>query len=578
MSRSGYLPDLRLLMRNSRQRLAAGLLLILLSSALDLLCISVLPGFVTWALSADHQALPLPFAPHLAASADKGHWLVYILLAVVALFLVRCLATILIGAYLSRLAQRIRRDCTERILAGTLRSPYEDILGSSVADGITVVTAHTTHFANGVILPLLRLIADLVTILALLAFLAWSAPELTLAVGIVLAFTAATYSLLVRRSSQKHAQRVVHHEGHLASITAQALQGSREVRIYQAQDFFSQEASGSLRGLEHAHARLGAIYWLPRALGELVLILIAIAYMVLSVRGGLTETLVLSNLSAFAFAGMRLLPAFAQSMVGVAMLRAGQAVTSLLATEVRRHERALSQTGPSHAASPDAPFESLQLKAVVFAYPGQAAVLDGVDLHIRKGQLVGVVGRSGAGKSTLGDVVLGLLRPQAGVIEVNGVATALTNPAWWDRVGFVPQNPFIANDTLARNVAYGLPDHEIDLAQLAEALQLAQMSALVERWPDGFSTRLGEAGVRLSGGQRQRVAIARALYRKRELLILDEATSALDDETEKEVIQALTALRGKVTMLAIAHRHSTLAACDLVVEARGGRLHETHLH
>lgn len=559
-------------MQGSGKRLTAALALTLFSSALDLVCITVLPGFVGWALSAGK--VPPSGLPLLAGIQGGGDAPLAIMTSsIVALFLLRAVVTILVGAYLSKLAQAIRRENTGRIVAGMLRSPYAETLDRSAAHCIVTTTGHTSHFAQSVVLPLLKLVVDTTTIIGLLAYLAWQMPLLTAGVGLVLATTGVAYTLLVRRSNLKHSQRVVQLDTHLGQTVSQALQGSREVRIYQAQAFFEHGISDTLHRLEFSQARLGAIYWLPRALGELVLILVAITYMVFTTRGGMTEVFVLSSLSAFAFAGMRLLPAFAQSMVGVAMVRAGEAVTALLADEVRRQQTTL--TLPPQRTTDTAnlsAFQSLELKDIRFAYGDRPPVLDGVNLSIQRGQSVGIIGRSGAGKSTLGDVILGLLTPQQGSILVNGTPCTLADPAWWNRVGFVPQNPFIANDTLARNVAYGIPDDQINPEKVRQALELAQLGPLIAQYPHGLATLLGEAGVRLSGGQRQRVAIARALYRNREILVLDEATSALDEETEKEVIQAITALHGTVTIVAIAHRQSTLRSCDFVVETKDGKL------
>lgn len=571
MSKSSYVDNLKLLMQGSGRRLTTALALTLFSSALDLVCISVLPGFVGWALTAGKvPPSGLSFLPSISGSG--GTTFAIMTSGIVGLFLLRALITILVGAYLSKLAQAIRREITGRIVAGMLRSPYAETLDRSSAHCIVTTTGHTAHFAQAVVLPLLKLVVDITTIIGLLVYLAWQMPLLTAGVGLVLAATGMAYMLLVRRSNMKHSQRVVQLDAHLGQLVSQALQGSREVRIYQTQEHFEQGISETLRRLEFSQARLGAIYWLPRALGELVLILVAIAYMIFTVSGGMTETLVLSSLSAFAFAGMRLLPAFAQSMVGVAMVRAGEAVTATLADEVRRQQTVLKQPRNAINTINATAFQSLELKDISFAYGNNPPVLDGINLSIQRGQSVGIIGRSGAGKSTLGDVILGLLTPQQGSILVNGSASTLADPAWWNRVGFVPQNPFIANDTVARNVAYGLPDDQINLQKVTQALELAQLGPLVAQCPQGVDTLLGEAGVRLSGGQRQRVAIARALYRNREFLILDEATSALDEETEKEVIQAITALRGSITMVAIAHRRSTLKSCDFIVEAKDGRL------
>ncbi|MDP3858338.1 MAG: ABC transporter ATP-binding protein [Stagnimonas sp.] len=572
MTAAGYLHDLRLLLGGSGRALRLALLLSVLSAALDLISMLLLPVIVGWALTAGTRAPPGGLA--LVVPRELGvDPLLAVALAVVGLFTLRAGLAILLGAYLSHLGQHIRERVSRRVISGYLQAPFLDSLQRSVSECVATVTSHTNHFSNSVVIPLLRLGTDLLTIVILLGFLAWLAPLPTAGVALVLGATALLYAAVVRRSSEKHSRRVASLERVFHGQVSQALQGGREVRVYGAQDYFSSEISRTLYALAHSQARLGAIYWLPRALGELVLILIAVGYMAFTIGRGHSEAMVVSNLSALAFAGMRLLPAFAQSMVGVSMLRAGRAVTEILAAEMRRTAKHVADRTAEPASLPlGQAIETLELDSIRFGYTPSTPILDGVNLRIQRGQSVGLIGRSGAGKSTLGDIVLGLLDPQSGTIRVNGQIRGLNNSDWWSRVGFVPQNPFIANESLARNIAYGQPEQEIDQERLWNSIEAAQLAPLVRSWPEGVKMRLGDQGVKLSGGQRQRVAIARALYRQRELLVLDEATSALDPQTEKEVIQALGALHGKVTTLVIAHRLSTLEYCDFIAEVQQGQL------
>ena len=179
---------------------------------------------------------------------------------------------------------------------------------------------------------------------------------------------------------------------------------------------------------------------------------------------------------------------------------------------------------------------------------------------------------SGAGKTTLVDVILGLLTPQSGDIQVDGKSIYQDLRSWQNLIGYVPQSIFLTDDTLERNIAFGVPDHLIDAEKLQQAIQSVQLSELVEQLPDGIQTVLGERGVRLSGGQRQRVGIARALYHQRELLVLDEATAALDNETESLVSDAIKALGGNKTIIIIAHRLSTIQHCDRIYKLERGRI------
>jgi ATP-binding cassette, subfamily B, bacterial PglK len=210
--------------------------------------------------------------------------------------------------------------------------------------------------------------------------------------------------------------------------------------------------------------------------------------------------------------------------------------------------------------------KKLHLDGVSYRYPGTAQeALADVDLEIRRGETIGIVGPTGGGKSTLVDVILGLLPPTTGQVTVDGMDIRENLPAWHDNIGVVPQLVFLLDDTLRRNIALGLGDDEIDDAKVWEAVRLAQLDGFVCSLSAGLDTVVGERGVRISGGQRQRVAIARALYRQPTVLVFDEGTSALDNLTEGELVSSLEKLRGERTIITVAHRLTTVRRCDRIV-------------
>ena len=217
--------------------------------------------------------------------------------------------------------------------------------------------------------------------------------------------------------------------------------------------------------------------------------------------------------------------------------------------------------------------DSIELRDITYAYPNtEKLIFDHADLTVKVGSAVGIVGTSGAGKSTIVDVLLGLLETKGGGVYADGVDVKTQYRGFLKNIGYIPQMIFMLDDTIRRNVAFGVHDEAIDEARVWEVLREAQLDEFVRSLPEGLDTGIGERGIRLSGGQRQRIGIARALYYDPEVLILDEATSALDNDTEAAIMAAINRLQGRKTLVIIAHRLQTIGKCDVVYRVEDGKV------
>ena len=282
--------------------------------------------------------------------------------------------------------------------------------------------------------------------------------------------------------------------------------------------------------------------------------------------------LLLPTLGIFIAAAFRLIPSVSRIMYYFQHLRYTRPVVEVLFNEFRLVRNAMKPD----VATAKLNFNSIiELKNLIFHYfNAKINALDGVSINIKKGESVGFIGPSGSGKSTLVDVILGLLTPEKGDITVDGQNIQKNLRGWQNQIGYVPQSIYLTDDTLRRNVAFGLPNNQIDDLAVARAIKASQLDEFVQSIPNKLETYVGERGIRLSGGQRQRIGIARALYHDPAVLVLDEATSSLDSTTERGVMQAISALRGSKTLIIVAHRLSTVEHCDQLYRLDQGKIVE----
>jgi ABC-type multidrug transport system fused ATPase/permease subunit len=305
--------------------------------------------------------------------------------------------------------------------------------------------------------------------------------------------------------------------------------------------------------------------------------LLVVILVILAVRDGDLDQ-VLPTLGVFAFAGLRILPAMQQVYQNATKLRFGKPALDSLYADMSSSGNGALTTSSLRATGNEVPFSfhsHLDLKNIFFTYPGakQPAIRD-LNFSIAANTTVGLAGATGAGKTTAVDLILGLLAPDQGEILVDGTPITLKNVRSWQRsLGYVPQHIFLADDTVAANIAFGVPLNKIDMAAVERAGKIAELHKFVIReLSNSYETTVGERGVRLSGGQRQRIGIARALYHDPDVLILDEATSALDNLTEKAVMDAVHNLTSQKTIVLIAHRLSTVQKCDQIFLLEHGQL------
>ena len=466
---------------------------------------------------------------------------------------------------------------SRRLFKGYLNRPYVWFLGRHSADLGKIILSEVGQVIGSALVPAMQLIAHGVVVTFLVILLLLVDPLLTVVVTLVLGGSYWLIFWMRRRHLTRIGEDRVRANKERFRVSNEALGAIKEVKILGLEDLFLRRfEKPSLRFVRH-QATSQLIAQLPQYALQIVAfggILLIVIYQLLD-GSSLSTTLPLVAL--YAIAGYRLLPALNQVYVSASTLRFATPAVELLHRDLA--EQANEAQAAKAAAQTDTRVPRLQhrleLREVSFRYPGATSLaLHNIDIAIPARSTVGLVGHSGAGKTTVADIILGLLEPESGQVSVDNMPITRANKRAWQRcAGYVPQQIFLIDDTVAANIAFGLEPAEVDMSAVVHAARLANLHDFVmEELPAGYETLIGERGVRCSGGERQRIGIARALYHDPDLIVMDEATSALDNITERAVIDAVGNLRDCKTIIFIAHRLSTIQRCDKIFVFEGGRV------
>lgn len=472
---------------------------------------------------------------------------------------------------------------SRRLLAAYLRQPYEFMLQRNSGELVANMLSETARVVSQVFRAFSEFVMSAVTFLFMVTLLLFVSPSVTLmALGTFAVFYAALL-LGVRGMTARLGARILSTNRTRHRLAWEALAGAKQVRLLNRERALIERYTPVSAEFARANATSNTMRMAPRHLIESIVIggtiLLTIALMM---RGGLNGDAMASivpTLGVFALATFRMMPAFQRGYNASVSLRlSGDSTRSIL------------EDLQSAAGLPDLPrtrVEPLRLRTriefdgVSYRYPeAESDGLTDIDLVIEAGMSIGIVGRTGSGKTTLMDLILGLLEPTSGEMRIDGrTLTPSEVRAWRANVGYVQQDVFLSDATIAENIAFGVPRDEIDGVRMRAAARAAQIDDYItDSLPEGYDTHVGEGGVRLSGGQRQRISIARALYPDPQVVVFDEATSALDSETETQLMEAISALAGSRTLIMVAHRHTTIRDCDLIVMLEGGRIVSTGDH
>jgi ABC-type multidrug transport system fused ATPase/permease subunit len=502
--------------------------------------------------SADQLVLPLTLAFAATALAAGG----------VRLLLLRAS---------TRLGFATGADISTEVYRRTLYQPYSVHVTRNTGVLIGRIANTATAVVTTCLLPLLSLLSSVV-IVALIS-ISLSLISAVAASGVIVGLGAAYWVVtrLARRRLKVYSKRIVQEQAQVNKALQEGLEGIRDVLLDGTQPFYCDLFRQADRPARQAHGSITIIVGSPRYVMETLgmVVIAALAYLLSRQGGGLAAALPV--LGALALGAQRLLPAVQSSYAAWAYIVGSHA---LLLDTLELLDQPIPAESLHSAPPPLRVRDSIQFKAVRFRYRDDGPwVVDGLDLSIPKGEHLAFVGSTGGGKSTTIDLLMGLLTPTEGSILVDGEPLNHDNlRAWQRRIAHVPQSVFLADTTIAENIALGVPRDTIDMDRVRQSARRAMISEFIEASPEGYRTPVGERGVRLSGGQRQRIGIARALYKQASVLVFDEATNALDSVTERSVVDNIRALDPGLTVVLVAHRLTTVQHCSTIVQMEGGRV------
>lgn len=563
-----------LLTENQRKRLIRLQLLVVLMAFAELTGVVAIGPFMALVgdisqLQGDGKFAQLYQHSGLTNPSDFIFWVGVIVLVALAIAAMISMYTIW---RLSLYAQQVGAELSTRLYRYYMSQSWLFHAGGSSSQLTNKVAQETGRITQAIIQPAMRVAAKSVLAMVMATAIFIYNPLVALT---GLAIFACAYIALYRTVRKKLSQNginITNANRQRFTLLHEGFGGIKDTLLLGRQTDFNQRYQNACEKFGYAQGRNRGLSEVPRYAMELVAfgsVIFLVLYLVKTHDGKLGQ--ILPILSVYALAGFKLLPAFQQIYTGVAQIRGNLSAFDNLEADLIASQH-VAETSPTRDKLKLT--HQVRLDNVTFQYPGkEEPALRSLSLDIPVNQVIGLVGASGSGKSTAIDILLGLIEPSQGNLQVDGKPITAENVrAWQNNIGFVPQSIFLSDATIRENIAFGLPVDEIDEQKVLKAAKMAHLEELIEQLPNGLDTRVGERGVQLSGGQRQRIGIARALYDDADVLVLDEATSALDGITEKLVMDAIHDFAGNKTIIMIAHRLSTVQQCNCIYMLEQGKV------
>lgn len=563
-----------------KQKINLGILLIIIfiGAFVELLGVSAVMPLINVAMQPEtiHEKWYFILISKYTGITDANQMVLFLAVLLIIIYILKNIYVMAMYSLQYRFVFNNQQRLSVRMMKSYMQQDYLFHVSKNVAEFQRNITSDVNGFFT-VALNVLQFLAEFSVSTVLVIFLLIQDWVSTIAVAALLFLFMGIFTIFFKKVLVK-----IGEESRKANVLVtkwlfQAFSGIKEIKVANKESFFITNYDKNYKDCARVQRQQSILTYLPKPVMETVCICSLMLAMIIKIAVMKSDIVsFVTTLSVFAVAAFHMLPSFNKITGYISSMMFNKPAIDSVYKDLKEIEQFMGQKIVRHEDTISITLnKSIQFNDVSFHYSeSDKWILKDANLEIQKNTSVALIGASGAGKTTAADLILGILEPQEGTVTIDGVDIKKCMKSWHEDIGYIPQVIYLMDDNIRANVAFGIPEEEIDDAAIEKALREAQLDQFVHALPDGLDTMIGDRGVKLSGGQRQRIGIARALYRNPNVLVLDEATSALDSDTEREVMEAIDGLHGTRTLIVIAHRLSTLRKCDKIYEVGNGRFTE----
>ena len=564
-----YLSKFFYLIGERKKTLPLMVFFFLISSITDLIGIGLMFPYVSLILDIDNGSTQfIQNNSYLNSFKSNEHLIYFFSILIMLIFIFKALVSVLINRIIIKFSFQVGVDLRSKLMAFYQNMSYLKYLERNSSEYIYNTQSLTSQFSTGVLQSFLRAISEGIVCLVILIFLAYNDPLAVTIFMIIFIFVGYLFDRYSKFYLQSYGQIANEFSQKMIQSINEGIYGYKEIKVLRKEAYFYDQVISSANKYAKASTKSAVISMLPRQLIELVIIIAVVTLISFYVLLNQNINAIIPIISMFGIASIRLVPSANIIISSFSSMRFLTNCIDVLYNDLSKHspfKKILEINSDKEH------FDQLEVNNVYFKYGSRSEeILSNISFSLKNGECIGVIGSSGSGKTTLIDIIIGFLKPYKGSVHFNKKNIHNNLDKWLSQIAYISQDGFLIDSTLINNITLTNEDN-IDNNRLKKVLEISDLSRFIESLPDGYNTQIGDKGLRISGGQKQRIAIARALYNERNIIIFDEATSALDTETEKVIVEEIERYKGKITMIIIAHRLSTLKYCDKIIEIKNGK-------